>query len=202
MIDFIKKHCYWNFNFLTILLILLALFVMPFSSKMPEKFGYENGLIENIQMVVLFIGFYFSWTTKEYKKLFIFVGLVISILLLREVNFGRTIFFAVEGKENTFYKWKDLKYGYLARPMFGCYIAMVLFYFIKNKLYFDAFQIIKKFCFPILSILCFISAVTLGIYAERKMHNLVMEELAELFVYIFFVQMLWMYSRQKVKKIS
>ena len=202
MLTFIKKHCYLNFDFMTILLVLSGVFLLPLFSVLPEKYGYENGLIENTQVFVLFVGFYLSLTVKEYKKLFIFVAMVISILILREVNCGRTLFFAVPGKENTFYKWKDLTYGYLVHPAFGFYIVMVLFYFVKNKLFADAWQLIKRFRFPVLSIVCFLLSVLLGMYAERKMHNFVVEEFAELLVYIFFVQMLWMYSRQKVKNVN
>ena len=201
MLTFIKKHCYLNFDFSTVFIMLSVLCVFPFLFMLPEKYGYENGVIENIQMGVLLLGVYFSLTVKEYKKLFVFVALFIFILLLREVNCGRTLFFSVEGMENTFYKWKELKYGYLAHPIFGFYIVLVLFYFVKNKLLADVFQIFKKFRFPVLSILFFFFSFVCGIYAERKMHNLVFEEFAELLVYVFFVQILWMYSRQKVKKV-
>ena len=202
MLTFIKKHCYLNFDFSIVLIALSALCVLPFLLTFPEEYGYENGIIENIQMCVLLSGVYFSLTVKEFKKLFVFVAFFISILLLREVNCGRTLFFPVEGVENTFYKWKELKYGYLAHPIFGFYIVLVLFYFVKNKLLADVFQIFKKFRIPVLSILFFFFSFVCGIYAERKMHNLVFEEFAELLVYVFFVQILWMYSRQKVKKVQ
>ena len=201
MLAFIKKHCYWNFDFGAVFSALSALCFLPFISVLPEKYGYENGLIENIQILVLFVGFYWAWTAKAYKKLFTFVALVISILILREINCGRTLFFAVPGKENTFYKWKELTYGYLVHPAFGFYIVMVLFYFVKNKLFSDVIQIVKKFRFPVFSIFCFVFFVLFGLYAERKMHNLVIEEFAELFVYVFLVQMLWLYSRQKIKAV-
>ena len=202
MLNFIKKHSYLNFDLGTVLILFMAIFVFSFAWGLPEKFGYENGLIENIQLIVLFVGFYLSCTAKEYKKFFIFVALVISTLLLREINCGRTLFFAVEEKENTFYKWKELKYGYLAHPIFGFYIVMILFYFIKNKLLLDVFQIIKKFCVPLLSVIGVFLFTVLGIYSESQIHNLVIEEFAELFIYIIFVQLVWMYSRQKIKLLS
>ena len=60
MLKVIKKHTYLNFDLMTLLSVLLALLVVPFLSSFPEKYGYENGLIENIQMIVLFTGFAFA----------------------------------------------------------------------------------------------------------------------------------------------
>ena len=62
---------------------------------LPVEYGYENGILENLQLMALFVGAFFAFRSKIDKKFFYFVILVISILLLREVNCGRTIFFPV-----------------------------------------------------------------------------------------------------------
>ena len=110
---------------------------------MPIEYGYENGLLENLQLIALFIAAIFAFRSKIDKKFFYFVILVISILLLREVNCGRTIFFPVPDTVNEFYRWSEIKYGYLAHPIYGLYMTLVGIYFLKNKLFVTLWRKLK-----------------------------------------------------------
>ena len=143
------------------------------------------------------IGFVIALTSKIHKKFFTFVALIITILALREVNCGRTIFFAVPGEVNTFYKWKEIKYGWLAHPLYGLYMTIVGIYFLKNKLFLDLWQLIKNIKFPVWDILFMLIGMGLGIYAEECMHNFVAEEITELLFYTALVGIIWLYSREK-----
>ena len=95
--DFFKKHFDIKMYGVSIISLIVALTIVPCLMFLPEKYGLENGLLENIQMFILFIGLYFSFSAKTDKKFFTFVGLVLIILTLREVNCGRTLFFPVPG---------------------------------------------------------------------------------------------------------
>lgn len=196
IVDFFSKHINFEFQNVTWIGIITALALVPVSNYFPESYGYENGLIENIQLVILFLGLYFSLNTKTDKKFFYFIALVIGILLIREVNCGRTIFFPIPGEVNQFYRWSEIKYGWLAHPIFGAYIAFVGFYFFKNKLFITLWEKIKNIKFPIWNFLLLLAGMAIGLYAE-EIHHLVMEEYAELLFYVALIGFIYLYSQDK-----
>lgn len=197
MLDFLKKHLDFKIYGVTWLAILSAIAIVPCVLYLPESYGYENGLLENIQMAVLFIGLYLSFTAKVDKKFFIFAGLVLTILMLREVNCGRTLFFAIPGEVDAFYSWSEIKYGYLAHPLFGLYMASVAVYFLWNKLFINLWNIIKNIKFPVWNVLLLIAGVILSLYAEHTLDNAVMEEITELLFYVSLVGIIYLYSRNE-----
>lgn len=197
MKEFIQKHLDLKFYWVTWIAVIVALLVIPCVMFLPVRFGYENGLLENIQMLVLFFGLYIAFTSKVDRKFFIFAGLVLIILMLREINCGRTIFFPVPGVENSFYSWKDIKYGYLAHPLYGAYIASVGIYFLINKLFLNLWKYITKTKLPLWNILLMLAGMFLGLYAEHSMHNMVFEEITEMLFYVSLVGIIWIYAREK-----
>ena len=194
--EFMFKHINFGLQNVTWISILSLVLLIPAVIFLPERCGYENGLIENIQLFVLFIGMYFAILPKSDKKFFTFVALVIGILLIREVNCGRTIFFPIPGEVNQFYRWSEIKYGWLAHPIFGAYIAFVGFYFLKNKLFLNLWEKIRDIKFPIWNFVVLIAGMVMGLYAE-EVHHLVMEEYAELVFYIALIGFVYLYSQDK-----
>ncbi len=197
MLKFINKHFDFKFYSVTWLALLTAVLILPCIMFLPERFGYENGLLENIQMLVLFFGLYVAFRSKFDKKFFIFVGLVLIILILREINCGRTLFFPIPGVENAYYSWKDIKYGYLAHPLYGAYMACVGIYFFVNKLFVNLWNYICKTKLPFWNIILMFTGMILGLYAEHSSHNMVFEEITELLFYISLVGIIWIYTRDK-----
>ena len=197
MFQFLKNHFNFKIYPTTILGILTALTIVPCVLFLPQTYGYENGLLENLQMFVLFVGLYFSFFSKIDKKFFRLAGLVLIILMIREVNCGRTLFFPIPGVENAFYSWKDIKYGYLAHPIYGIYIASVVIYFLKNKLFINLWNIVKSVKLPVYDILLMLTGMALGLYAEHSCHNMVFEEITELLFYVSLVGIIWLYSKHK-----
>ena len=195
--NFINNHISFKFDIATIASFITALTIAPAVLFLPEKCGFENGLIENIQLVVLFLGVFFALRPKVDKQFFTFVALVLGILLLREVNCGRTIFFAIPGQENAFYGWKEIKYGWLAHPIFGAYIAFVGLYFLKNKLFINLWHKIRDIKFPIWNFFFMLLGMALGLYAEECVHNFVFEEITELLFYVALVGFIYLYSRDE-----
>ena len=195
--NFINKHISFKFDIAAIISFLAALTIIPAVMFLPEKCGFENGLIENIQLVVLFLGVFFAVRPKVDKQFFTFVAMVLGILLLREVNCGRTIFFPIPDVENAFYSWKEIKYGWLAHPIFGAYIAFVGLYFLKNKLFINLWQKIRDVKFPIWNFSFMLLGMALGLYAEECVHNFVFEEITELLFYVALVGFIYLYSRDK-----
>ncbi|MBR1775486.1 hypothetical protein IJ750_00225 [bacterium] len=195
--DFMKNHFDFKIYNVTWIPVLVVLLIIPCVMYLPAEYGYENGLLENMQMIFLFGACIMGFCVKKNKKFFKFVSLVIIILMLREINCGRTLFFPIPGEVNAYYGWKDIKYGYLAHPIYGLYIASVVVYFLWNKLFINLWNIIKNVKFPVWNILLMILGIVLGLYAEKATHNFVFEEMAELLVYTSLVGIIWLYGFNK-----
>ena len=191
---FINSHL--NFGWYNILILPLIVFILtvPFSLYLPVKFGYENALLENLQLVVLGLTFIFAMKAKVNKTFFKCMAMIVVILLLREVNCGRTIFFPVPGEVNAFYSWKDIKYGWLAHPLYGLYMAFTAFYFLKNKLFVTLWNYVKNVRFPFWNMLFIFIGMGVGLYAEKAMNNVILEEMAELLFYSSLAGIVYLYG--------
>jgi len=196
--NFISKHIDFKVYGVTWIAFAVALAMIPALMYMPQKWGWENGIIENIQMVVLWTMIGFSLCAKKYKRFFKLVALIITIIVIREVNCGRTLFFHIPGTENAYYRWKDIKYGYLAHPLYGAYIATVALIAIKNKFFVDLWEMIKTIKFPFWNILLASIATFLGAIAEKATNNnFIFEEGFELLFYVSLFGIIYLYSRHK-----
>ena len=196
-LDFINSHLDFKLYKPLIFPILAALAIIPCVKYLPEHYGYENGVIENIQMAVLAVGFLLAVFSKVNKKFFYFGALVIILLVAREINYGRTIFFPIPGVENAYYPWSEIKYGWLVNPLIWVYIAGGLLYFILSKAYIELFNIIKKVKFPVWNLIFLFMGVILGEYAEKATNNYVFEEISELLFYVSLVVLIWLYGYNK-----
>ncbi len=208
---FASKHLDFKIYGVTWIAILNTILIAPCILYLPKKYGNENGILENLQLIVLLCGFILCLSYKKIKskqnqdneitsvdksmvKFFKFAALVIVILFLREINCGRTIFFPIPGEVNAFYGWKDLKYGWLAHPLYGLYMAYVGIYFLINKLFLTLWDIIKNIKFPVWNIVLMIVGIIGGILGEEVYHNMVMEEITELLFYVSLVSIIYLYA--------
>lgn len=211
--NFTSAHLDFKIYPVTWIAIINALLIAPCILYLPQKYGYENGLLENIQLVALLAGFILCLAYSKFNKpeeteegekqhtsmvkFFRFAALVIIILFLREINCGRTIFFPVPGEVNTFYGWKDIKYGWLAHPLYGLYMAYVAFYFFFNKLFITLWNIVKNVKFPVWNVLLMIVGMIGGTLGEEVYHNMVMEEITELLFYVSLTGIIYLYAYNK-----
>ena len=194
-----KKHFDFKLSIVDCIYIVLFFLAIPGIIFLPEEFGYENSWLENIQLIILFTSCFFAIRAKENRKFFNLVLMFLGILLLREVNCGRTIFFPIPGVENAFYSWKDIKYGWLAHPLFGIYIGTTIVYGLWNKFYIDLWNILKNTKLPFWSILFLITGITLSLVAEKCTHNFLFEEFSELLMYISILSIIKRYSQKEYK---
>lgn len=185
---------FYNINWVSIFVLVM---IIPACKFLPISAAYENSWFENIQLVALFWGLYLALTTKFNKTFFKFIGLVIGILLIRETNCLRTIFFCVPGQPNTFYTWKEIKYGWLFHPLYGCYMAWTGVYFIWKKLYLDLWNYVKNVKFPVWSCLILVFAIFCSLAGENIFSNMMLEESSELLVYTTLSSIIYLYTRKK-----
>ena len=207
IIDFIKKHIDFRFYGVCWIALITALLIYPMVLYLPQKYGYENGLIENTQMVVLFVMVFLCLTSKVNKKFFNFCTLVLSILIIREVNCGRTLFFPIPessplySEQRAYYSWNELPYKWLGKVVHSVYslwIAAVAFIFFKKKIHLDIWEMIKNIRLPFWNIAFATFATFMGAIAEKLTNNnYVFEEGFELLFYISLAGIVWLYSRNK-----
>ena len=207
IIEFIKNHIDFKFYGVTWIAIAIGLSIIPMLMYLPQKYGYENGLIENTQMLVLFITLYLCITSKVNKRFFNFCALALSLLIIREVNCGRTLFFPIPetsplySETHQYYSWRELSnpwIGKIAHGVYGIWIAIVALIFLIKKIYIDAWKIIKNVKFPFWNILIASFATFMGAIAEKLTNNnFIFEEGFELLFYVTILGMVWLYSRNK-----
>lgn len=175
--------------------IVVAVLCVPLGVYLPVECGYENGVVENVQMAVLAFGVYFCLTARNHRQFFVVVALVLVMLMLREVNCGRTLFFARPGMVNEFYKWKEIPYGWVARALYGGYMAGVMAYFLYKRLYLQIGEVLRQVGVPVWNVILMLIGMALGIYGERVMNNMTVEEFAELGFYVALVGGIHIYAR-------
>ena len=198
MKDFLSAHLDFRFYSVTWIALVIGLAIAPALMYLPQKYGYENGLLESIQMVVLFGILAMSLTSKVNKRFFRFAALALTIIMIREVNCGRTLFFHIPGTENSFYSWKEIKYGYLVHPIYGTYIGLIGLTFLCKKLYVDMWNMIKNIKLPVWNLLFMGIASFCGAIAEKATNNnFIFEEGFELLFYVALAGIVYLYSRHE-----
>lgn len=175
----------------------LVLFLLcPLTVDMPEEWGYENSWIENVQLAVLVGIILLCVTAKAHRSFYCCCAGLVLLLMLREVSYGRTIFFPIEGHPNEFYKWKQIPYGWMAHWLIGLYITAMVGWFLLQRHWETLFALLKEASFPFWGILFAIIGMVLNTWEEFARHNSVGEETAELGMYLSFAYLAAVYTRR------
>lgn len=157
---------------------------------------YENSILENLQLVPLFIAAIICFKAKNHKSLFIIAGLFIILFFFRELSYGRVIYGAIPNTQNEFYPLSHFKYGYLTNVIIGIYIGIALLFGIIKKIWKDIFSLIKEVKFPLWTFLFIIIFIIFEILGE-KADNTVLEEIAELTIYCLILSLCLIYKKDK-----
>lgn len=191
------KELQWDFSMRPVFWCTVAtalLCVYP-GAVLPEVCFHENGVVENVQLAVLALGGYFCLTSGHHRSLFAAVGLVVVMLMLREVNCGRTLFFAKTGEVNAFYKWSEIPYGWVVRLLYGVYIAGVVAYFMRMKMFRDVCEVLRMFGVAVWNVVFLLFSAGVAVWGERVLQHQQVEELSELVFYVSLSGMIYLYSR-------
>ena len=201
IINFLRNHFDFKFYGVTWLALAVGISIIPMLMYLPQKYGYENGLLENIQMIVLFIMVYLCLTAKVNVKLFRFVALFLLLLIIREVNCGRTLFFPIPNTYHQYYSWRQLPWpwlGKLVHFIYGACIAVIAILFFKKKVYIDLWTTVKNTKIPFWNLIFACFAMFMGAIAEKATNNnFIFEEGFELLFYVSILGFVWLYSRNK-----
>ena len=106
---------------------------VPLAFVLPVEWSFENGLIENAQVVVLLISAVFISNVRSEMKWFqrlFAAGLV--LIALRELSWGRVFFpIAMEDLGPVFVEMADYEYRIPVYIFIGVYVAMMIFILIR-----------------------------------------------------------------------
>ena len=190
---------------LTFLVALACVFLLAYA---PDTWAYENGLLENLQMILLMLSLLFCITSRTDKSLYLFFASVIFFMMLREVNCGRMLFlsrngeFFYSGLPADYLKWKEIPHGTTIRTViYGTVILLCLLALCRRGNFAALKQTILHTQLPFWELLFMIIAVLSSITAEKLHICFVTEEVSELLLYTALASAIFRYSRVRQPQI-
>lgn len=173
----------------------IFLLLMPFlKAYLPNSWGDENGVVENLQMLWLVFGGLCCYQMARKKdlpnwggnpKALWYSGAIFFVLLIgRELSWGRALFMDANGH---MIQWEDMGFwGIIAHPFIGCLIFLMLYLLWRSKFWIFIFRIRKNFPY---SELCLFFIFVFSQYVAEHLHcsywdGELAEELAEIGAYI------------------
>ena len=164
----IKKYFEFKIYKSTIItLILVPLAVLMFFFLSPTV-AYENGPLENLQVVQLVIGALVAYLAarkafdKNVRNIWCCGAVVFLICAGRELNWGRV--FYPTGDHNMFISMKSLWYGPIVYPLLTIIIIATLYTLWHS----DFFSYIKKTKIPFWNLCLFVVLYLTANYAEHR----------------------------------
>ena len=158
---------------------------------LPAWTGKENGVIENLQLLWLFAGFYYCYRIPTlqlqiaYKQATALrkAGMIYFFLLfMREISWGSTFFLNPDGSMLQ-YSQMGL-YGKMVHPIVGILIITLISLLYRARIW----EILRKIEFPAKSFCLLLLFILAAWIAERTscayFHGEVAEELAEFGAYM------------------
>lgn len=182
-----------------VILCILAVIFIGLSFVLPIEYSYENHFLENLEVVILFLGIVIcigkirDFILYDSIKFYV-ASIIIYILMIgRELSWGR-VFYPIDMDKNgeqIFVKVHELWYGSVVYPMVGILILIVLIllgvYFYQSRRQGICWYI------PLGEFLFFIVTSILGQFVfDRGLvqfgnYNQLLEESCEIIAYIALV---------------
>ncbi len=199
----LPKHLDYRVHKTTITVLVAAVVCLALSFLLPESHGHKNAPPEFAQLGLLVLCTIYAFTANNKRRFFIFAGFVIIFLTLREINYGRTLwFFADENNPTKFPKWKDIPYGWLAHVLVGVYLVILATVFVWKKLWRDIRDILLGSALPVWELALAILLAAAAHTVEEAIHDNLLEECLELGFYICLTTLLWRYTRNKCQPVE
>ncbi len=198
----IKKLFAFDFRFslsnIPVLTLLALLY--PAYKLLPPECGYENGVIENYQLMVLFFGCFFWVLVPKYRKLFILAALIYLVMAGREISFGRVWFYAVPGMPNAFYGWDQVWYEPYLLPASIVYGVICAVLFFAGKIYKELYSLLTETKIPVWNIVLFVLLSVTTHILDKHCSNYILEEGVEFAAYTALFMTTALYAFNPVKR--
>lgn len=209
ILDFIKGHVDFKFHFVSVLALFVLLLIPPMLAYLPQDWGFENGLLEDFQMLVLFWILAMCVYAKNNKRIFKYAAFALLIIIFREINLGRTILFPIPGEVGKFYPWSYVNeqmgfpIGKCVHFAYGLYIAAIAILFIIKGIFKDGFNLVFKTKLPFWNLIFMGVASFCGAIAEKATNNnFIFEEGFELLFYVALAGVIYLYTMDDRYKIE
>jgi hypothetical protein len=176
--------------------------LIPLAKILPPQIAWENGILENLQVVILAIGvlmsfrFYKNSFSEKVKAQWLSIAAFFAILIGRELSWGR-VFFQTKmtdlGPE--FIAMNKVLHHMLMQAIILVLIIGVIFCLIRNIPWGEVIQV----PLPVMYIVLLMCNIILALLGDRgliinDLQGEVVEELSELMVYFLIVKIVYYYS--------
>ena len=168
----------------------------------PSSWGYENGVVENLQLLLLLIGCAICLTAKGDKSVYLCLTVILLTLLMRELNCGRVLFWSKSGEmfhcgtPAEYLKWREIPHGLAYRfATYGILFALCLVSLLHHGTFKKLFKLFTTARIPAWEAILATVGYAIGQCAERIGHSLLTEELGETVLYAALISAIYRYSR-------
>lgn len=192
----IWSRVYWRPNWLTFAELLLLLSVYPLVRYANPQWFAEDGVVENLQLLICLGCFLVAWRASHDQNMFRFFALIVVLLICREVNTGRHWLCAYYDLPYDS-SWKEIPYGYVLKWGRDLFAMIIVIYFFIRKVYRPLWLYVQKAPLYIWEFLFFGVGVVLALLAEKPIDNETMEEVAETLFYVVLFNLIWRYAHDK-----
>lgn len=173
--------------------IILVLLLFPIGLSLPPSWGWENGPLENTQVLILSIGLVLSWFAAQHNQhnrnaqnLWLWLILFWLLCIGRELSWGRVFYLVAFGNNGPeFLSIHQLWYG----PWVHLLIAIVVIVMLIGICCSSPFKYLRQKKLPFVDIAILFTATALAGWFEKTTihlllpHKVLLEEWAELTAY-------------------
>ncbi|MBQ8635064.1 hypothetical protein IJ425_02805 [bacterium] len=174
---------FYKENYIAIFALAISIFFIKIFNL---QYIEENTLLENLQLIALLGGFIASIKAKNYKIFFTFLALVLFLMFMREISYGRVF---IDETQVHFNKK-------LCHILVGIYISFGVLFALIKKIWVDIKNIIKNIKFPFWTFLMSFGCVLVQILSEEFLNNTCIEETAEFMLYCLILALILIYSKK------
>lgn len=185
----------WQANWVTYLEFGLVAAIIPAMRWANPQWFVEDGLAENIQLLVLAIAVIIALRAKNSPSLFTFAALVLIFMIMRETNMFRGYFCTKYLSTGDVCRWSEFKYGWIAPGLRWAFVIFAAGYFVLRKLWRPLWNYILKAPIFVWDLLILAVMIVGGTIAEFAcIDNEILEECCELAAYTALVNCVWRYA--------
>lgn len=195
----LRQRINWHPNFLTWIEFILILLIYPTMQFAAPQLFVEDGWVENIQLVVLVVAIFAALRAKQNRSLFVFAAMVVVFMIMRETNMFRGYYCAAYLDSDKLCRWEAFKYGYAVKSLRWLWVAYMIYYFIRNKLWQPIIKYVANAPFYIWDLLVLGLMMSGGTVAEfADIDNEIMEECCEFVCYLALLNCILRYRQVKI----
>ena len=189
----------WSTNYGTWLEMVLIMAVVPAMRWGNPQWFVEDGLIENMQLLVLAAGLVVAFKATENRPLFVLAAFVVMFMIIRETNLFRGWFCEKYLSADELCKWSAFRYGWIADAVRWLFVGYIAYYAWRKRLWRLLGDYVQKAPIYVWDIAILGLMMVGGTVAEFAcVDNEIMEEECELIAYVALVNCIYRYRIWKV----